>query len=133
MTTSVGIARETAHASVRRSCGSSRPLEAAIRTTPELPGREPKPETGATMTSASAVTLWTTPICPDCRALKAWLGREGIAFAELDLTDPATADEVKTRFGVRVAPITEIGDWFAYGTLASQKPMIETRLREVRA
>ena len=83
------------------------------------------------MSSAPAVTLWTTPTCPDCRALKAWLASKSIAFAERDLTDPATADEAKVRFGVRVAPITEVGDWF--GTFANQKPRIEARLREGQA
>lgn len=74
------------------------------------------------------LTVYTTPTCPDCRALKDWLGREGIAFEERDLSDPATMDEAKARFGVRVAPITEIGDWFTYGTFAEQKPKIIERL-----
>jgi hypothetical protein len=39
-------------------------------------------------------------------------------------------DEAKRRFGVRVAPITEIGDWFTYGTFEDQKPQIEARLRK---
>lgn len=76
------------------------------------------------------ITLWTTPTCPDCRALKAWLDREGIMYLERDLTAPDIMEEAKTRFGVRVAPITEIGDWFAYGTLAEQKPKIETQLEK---
>jgi glutaredoxin len=74
------------------------------------------------------LTRWTTPTCPDCRALKAWLDREGIACRERDLTDPDTMNEAKARFGVRVAPITQIGAWFAYGTFAAQKPRIEERL-----
>lgn len=40
-------------------------------------------------------------------------------------------DEAKRRFGVRVAPITVIGDWFTYGTFGDQKPRIEARLKEV--
>jgi histidinol phosphatase-like PHP family hydrolase len=28
------------------------------------------------------------------------------------------------RFGVRIAPITEIGGWFVYGTFGHQKPRI---------
>lgn len=31
-------------------------------------------------TSHLPVVLYTTPTCPDCRLLKAWLQREGIAF-----------------------------------------------------
>lgn len=79
----------------------------------------------------SAVNVYSTPTCPDCRALKAWLGRSGIAYAERDLTDLAVMDEAKRRFGVRVAPIAEIGDWFTYGTFQDIKPRIEARLKEI--
>lgn len=79
----------------------------------------------------SQVTVYSTPTCPDCRTLKAWLARLGIAYAERDLTDQAIMDEAKRRFGVRVAPITEIGDWFTYGTFEDQKPRIEARLKEL--
>ncbi len=81
----------------------------------------------------SIVIVYSTPTCPDCRTLKAWLGRLGIEYVERDLTDQAVMDEAKRRFGVRVAPITEIGDWFTYGTFEDQKPRIEARLREVGA
>ena len=77
------------------------------------------------------VTVYSTPTCPDCRTLKAWLGRNGIDYTERDLTDPAVMDEAKRRFGVRVAPITEIGDWFTYGTFEDQKPRIEAHLKEL--
>lgn len=79
----------------------------------------------------STVTVYSTPTCPDCRNLKAWLGRNGIAYAERELTDQGVMDEAKRRFGVRVAPITVIGDWFTYGTFEDQKPRIEARLKEV--
>jgi glutaredoxin len=79
----------------------------------------------------NAVTVYSTPTCPDCRTLKAWLSRLGIAYGERDLSDLAVMDEAKRRFGVRVAPITEIGDWFTYGTFDEQKPRIEARLKEV--
>lgn len=77
------------------------------------------------------LTVYTTPTCPDCRALKHWLRREGVAFEERNLADPAIMAEAKSRFGVRVAPITEIGDWFTYGTFAEQKPKIAERLGSV--
>lgn len=77
------------------------------------------------------VTVYSTPACPDCRTLKAWLGRIGIAFTERDLTDQAVMDEAKRRFGVRVAPITQIGDWFTWGTFEDQKPRIEAWLKEI--
>ena len=80
---------------------------------------------------SSPVTVYSTPTCPDCRTLKAWLARLGIDYAERDLTEQAVMDEAKLRFGVRVAPITEIGAWFTYGTFEDQKPRIEARLKEL--
>ena len=76
-----------------------------------------------------SVTVYSTPPCPDCRILKAWLSRIGVPFTERDLTDEAVMDEAKRRFGVRVAPITQIGDWFTYGSFEDQKPRIEARLK----
>jgi glutaredoxin len=70
------------------------------------------------------VTLYTTPTCPDCQALKAWLGQKGIAYEEKDLTDVAIQQEAKTRYGVRIAPITVIDDEFFYGTFAEQRPKL---------
>ena len=78
--------------------------------------------------TTSDVVLYTTPTCPDCRQLKAWFDRLGIAFEERDLSDLKTMEEAKARYGVRVAPITVIGDWFTYGTFADQKPKIEEAL-----
>ena len=74
------------------------------------------------------LVVYTTPTCPDCRALKAWLEREGIPYVERDLTDPAVMAEAKARTGVRVAPITARGDWFAYGTFEKQRPEIRALL-----
>lgn len=67
------------------------------------------------------VTVYTTPTCPDCLALKAWLNQQGVPFVERDLTDPHVVEEAKARTGVRVAPITIIGDRLFYGTFASQR------------
>ncbi len=74
------------------------------------------------------VILYTTPTCPDCRQLKTWMERAGIRYQERDLADPKIMEEAKVRYGVRVAPITVIGDWFAYGIFAEQKPRIEEAL-----
>jgi glutaredoxin len=77
----------------------------------------------AIMASAShpQVIIYTTPTCPDCWALKAWLEREGIAFEERDLLDPEIMEEAKARTGVRIAPITLAGEKVFYGTFPSQK------------
>lgn len=76
------------------------------------------------MTGASTpdLLIYTTPTCPDCRELKLWLARTGIAYEERDLTDPLIAEEAKARTGVRVAPISVIGERIFYGTFPSQKP-----------
>jgi glutaredoxin len=70
------------------------------------------------------VEIYTTPTCPDCRQLKAWLTSKGVPFTERDLADPAVAEEAKARTGVRVAPITVIGANVSYGTFASQRPTL---------
>lgn len=76
------------------------------------------------MTDASTppILIYTTPTCPDCHALKRWLGEQGIPFEERDLTDPQIAEEAKARTGVRVAPISIVGADIFHGTFQSQKP-----------
>jgi glutaredoxin len=70
------------------------------------------------------ITLYTTPTCSDCQALKAWLGGKGIRYQEKDLTDTNIQVEAKSRYGVRIAPITVIDDQFFYGTFAEQRPKL---------
>lgn len=79
-------------------------------------------------TASVLVTVYTTPTCPDCRQLKAWLTTNGIPFEERDLTDPDVVEEAKRRTGVRVAPITIVGDAVHYGTFVSQRPLLERAL-----
>lgn len=74
------------------------------------------------------ILIFTTPGCPDCMALKQWLHNKGYAYEERDLSQPGVADEAKSRYGVRIAPITVIGEAFFYGTFSTQKPRIETAL-----
>lgn len=74
------------------------------------------------------IIVYTTPTCPDCRTLKSWLTQQGFAFEERDLSDPAIMEEAKARTGVRVAPITIVGDQVFYGTFPSQKAALTTIL-----
>ncbi len=74
------------------------------------------------------VILYTTPTCPDCRALKAWLRAQGIPYEERDLTDPKGMEEAKKKYGVRVAPITVVGKAFFYGPFAEQRPKLAQAL-----
>lgn len=85
------------------------------------------------MANQPGVTIYSTPTCTDCRALKAWLFGNGVAFMEKDLSDPRIMAEAKTRAGVRVAPITIIYDAVFYGTFAKQKPDIAAALGLDRA
>jgi glutaredoxin len=82
----------------------------------------------ATPTAPADLIVYSTPTCPDCHALKAWLNERGIVFTERDLTDPQIAEDAKARTGVRVAPITIVGDTILYGTFATQKPQLEQLL-----
>lgn len=82
-----------------------------------------------TSTAQPPVILYTTPTCPDCRALKAWLRELKIHFDERDLTDAATAEKARLRTGVRVAPIAIVGDVVSYGTFGQQKQVLEQLLR----
>jgi len=70
------------------------------------------------------ILIYSTLTCPDCRALKAWLASRGLDWTEKDLSDPEVMAEAKMRTGVRVAPITLVGDKIFYGTFASQKPRL---------
>ncbi|SMR83846.1 MULTISPECIES: glutaredoxin family protein [Stenotrophomonas] len=80
------------------------------------------------ITSHPPVILYTTPTCPDCHTLKAWLDREGIMFEERDLSIREVMEEAKARTGVRVAPITLVGNSIFYGTFLAQKPLLTAAL-----
>ncbi|ODT15385.1 MAG: NrdH-redoxin [Kaistia sp. SCN 65-12] len=82
----------------------------------------------ASSTAPASLLIYSTPTCPDCKALKAWLNEHRIPFVERDLTDPDVVAEAKARTGVRVAPITIAGDLVLYGTFASQRPQLEALL-----
>ncbi|MNB73957.1 Glutaredoxin [compost metagenome] len=80
------------------------------------------------ITSHPPVILYTTPTCPDCHTLKTWLDREGIMFEERDLSIREVMEEAKARAGVRVAPITLVGNSIFYGTFLAQKPLLTAAL-----
>ena len=74
------------------------------------------------------VVVYTSPGCPDCAAVKRYLSDHGVSYVERDITAPGVADEAKARYGVRVAPITVVGNAFFYGTFAQQKPGLDHAL-----
>lgn len=74
----------------------------------------------------SEVTVYTTPGCPDCAAVKRYLDSRDIAYREKDVTrNEAWLDEMVTFAGVRVAPVTRVGKHAFYGTFASQRPKLD--------
>lgn len=79
------------------------------------------------------ITVYTTATCPDCRAMKARLDEKDLAFVEKDLSDPEVMTEAKALSGVRVAPITVVGDRISCGTIPSQKSGIAEALGLARA
>jgi len=74
------------------------------------------------------ILIYTTPGCPDCAALKRWLGEQGLAYEERDLSQPGMAEQAKDRCGVRIAPVTVIAGQCFWGTFPEQKPKLETAL-----
>lgn len=77
---------------------------------------------------ATDILIYTTPGCPDCAALKHWLGEHGFAYEERDLSQPGMAEQAKACCGVRIAPVTVIGEQCFWGTFVEQKPKLEAAL-----
>ncbi len=71
------------------------------------------------------VLLYTSPGCPDCAAVKAWLLAHGVAFEERDVSVPEVAAEAQTRYGVRVAPIAVIAGRAYHGGFAELRQALE--------
>ena len=75
--------------------------------------------------STPTVTLYTSPGCPDCAAVRRWLEQHDVPFTERDVTQPGVGDEAKERYGVRIAPITVLDDrTFFFGTFDLQLPQL---------
>ncbi len=75
------------------------------------------------------VTLYTTPGCADCAAVKRYLETRGVSFTEKDVSkNEAWIGEMKRVSGVRIAPVTVVGDKAFYGTFDRQKPGLERAL-----
>ncbi|ADP71950.1 glutaredoxin 3 [Rhodomicrobium vannielii ATCC 17100] len=49
------------------------------------------------------VTIYTTPSCPYCRRAKALLGRKGVAFDEIDVSDRAKRAAMSDLVGGRTS------------------------------
>lgn len=77
------------------------------------------------------ITLYTVPNCADCEAVKRLLTREGMEFIEKNVRGDADAlAEMQRRAGVRIAPVTIIGDQAYFGLFDDQRPKILAALQE---
>lgn len=74
------------------------------------------------------VTVWTKPVCPQCRLTKALLERLGVPYNEADLTAPENADRLEWFIseGYKSAPITT----FLTRTIAGFDPDALKKLAE---
>ena len=50
------------------------------------------------------IEVYTTSYCPYCDSAKRLLKSRGLAFTEIDVTDPLKKDELKNRTGWRTVP-----------------------------
>lgn len=71
------------------------------------------------------VILYTSPGCPDCAAVRRYLDQHNIDYKERDVTHPGVATEAKSRYGMRIAPITVVDNVALWGTFAAQKPQLD--------
>lgn len=56
------------------------------------------------------ITLYTKPDCVQCTATKRAMGRAGLAYDTIDLTQDADAMERVLALGYRSAPVVMAGD-----------------------
>lgn len=56
------------------------------------------------MAEAPKIEVYTTSYCPFCDAAKRLLKARGLAYTEIDVTDPLQKDELKNRTGWRTVP-----------------------------
>lgn len=63
--------------------------------------------------TTSAITVYTTPACPQCMTTKRWLDKRGVPYTTVDLSQsPSDMDAVKA-LGYAAAPVVVVigGDY----------------------
>lgn len=58
----------------------------------------------------SVITVYTSPTCPDCHALKDYLRSKGIEFIEKDITDETYRNELEKKYGRLATPTVIINN-----------------------
>ena len=77
------------------------------------------------------VTVYTVPACASCAAIKRFLHDRDIPFEERNVREnPDALAEMQEVSGVRIAPVTVVGDQAFYGAFEEQRPRIEAALKE---
>lgn len=76
-------------------------------------------------------TVYTVPNCADCEAVKLLLNRQGLTFTEKNVRgNPEALAEMQARSGgVRIAPVTMIGQQAFYGRFEEQRTQILAALK----
>jgi glutaredoxin len=61
-----------------------------------------------------AITMYSTPWCPDCRRAKSFLKERGVNFREVNIEEDPSGEEIvlKANDGKRVVPTLEVGGRF---------------------
>lgn len=57
--------------------------------------------------SMPTVRVYTSPLCQPCKATKRVLDKAGVSYEEIDATDPAVADRLKS-YGFTTSPVVEV-------------------------
>lgn len=58
----------------------------------------------------SQVTIYTTPGCPQCHAMKRHMSKRGIEYQEVNMALDDEARQKVMDAGFRQAPVTDLGD-----------------------
>jgi len=62
------------------------------------------------------IKVYSTPTCPYCHTLKAFLKEKGVEFADIDVSqDPKALDEMVDKSGQMGVPVADIDGQFVVG------------------
>jgi len=78
-----------------------------------------------------AITIYTTPYCPDCRRAKNFLKERGIAFEEVNIEENPESEEIVTRVndGKHKVPTVKVGErYFACSPFNAQQLADELKI-----
>lgn len=57
------------------------------------------------------VKIYSSPTCPDCNSVKAYLDRKGVSYKDVNVQDDKKAmEEMARKYGVRITPVVVVGD-----------------------